>query len=69
MTKINVYGPEGQILDSVDLSQQPNYNDPTCRHPNVVTVEDNSGIENVVAKQCRNCNVGWLTKLSKNEEK
>ena len=69
MTKINVYGPEGQILDSMDLSEQPAYNDPNCKHPQVVTVEDNSGIEGVVAKQCRKCNVGWLIKTSQNEEK
>lgn len=68
MTKINVYGPEGQILDSVDLSEQQPYNDPACKHENVVTVDDNSGIPNAIAKQCRDCQIGWLIKVSQNEE-
>ena len=63
MTKINMYDPEGQIMDSVDLSEQPPYNDPACSHKHIVTVEDNSGIENVVAKQCRDCNIGWLIRI------
>lgn len=62
MTKINLYGPEGQIVESVDLSKQPVYNDPACQHIDKVVVEDNSGIEDVVAYQCRSCSVGWLVR-------
>lgn len=64
MATISVYDQDGQIMDSVDLSEQKPYNDPACKHEHVVTVEDNSGIENVVAKRCNDCHVGWLMRTS-----
>ncbi len=65
MVKINISGPNGQIIESVDLSQQEPYNDPACKHleKDIMEVEDGSGIEGVKAYQCRVCNFGWLVKI------
>ena len=60
MVKMTVYGPNGQILETSDVSEQEYYNDPACPHPTVRVVEDNSGIEGVEARQCTSCSVGWL---------
>lgn len=65
MVKINISGPDGQIMESVDLSQQEPENDGNHKHSaeDVVEVEDNSGIQGVKAYQCRKCNFGWLVKI------
>lgn len=60
MVKVNIYGPEGQIAEQVDLSEQPAYNDPKCKHSNVKEVEDD--MVGVKALQCQDCMVGWLIK-------
>lgn len=62
MVKMTVYGPDGQILETSDVSEQDYYNDPTCQHKTVRVVEDNSGIDGVEARQCTSCKVGWLIK-------
>lgn len=61
MVKINVYGPDGQIMESNDISSQPAYNDPACPHKRVIDVDDDS-IEGARAIQCQDCSVGWLLK-------
>lgn len=70
MVKINVYDGDNHVIESVDLSQQPPVNDPSCPHPPaaVHVVEDNSGIEGVTAQQCSSCGVGWLIKDKINED-
>lgn len=64
MVKMNVYGPEGEIRESVDLAKQEPLNDPNCLHPRdqVIEVDDNSGIKGVTAFQCQSCGIGWLVK-------
>ena len=64
--KINVYGPDGQILESNDLSEQPVYNDVNCAHERTAQVEDES-IPGTHAVQCQNCMTGWLIKDKINE--
>lgn len=60
MVKVNIYGPEGQIVESTDLEEQPNYNNPNCQHKHAREVED--PMEGVTAYQCPECNVGWLVR-------
>ena len=67
MVKINMYGPDGQIRESVDLAKQEPYNDPACQHLDIVEVEDDA-IPDTVAKQCRSCGIGWLYRQN-NQEK
>jgi hypothetical protein len=57
---LNLYGHQGQIIESVDLKTVTPVNDPACQHPNIIDVEDNSGIEGVSARQCPDCQIGWL---------
>lgn len=63
---LSVYGPNGQRMDNGQSEQVINTS-PVCTHPNVITVEDNSGIEGVVAKQCQECHIGWLIREKINE--
>lgn len=69
MVKMNVYGPDGQIIDSTELSEQPPLNDPNCVHPpkDVITVDD--PMPGVVAKQCRICGIGWLIRVQPENSK
>ena len=60
MVKMNVYGPDGQIIDSTELSDVPPLNDPHCKHPADLVVEVDDPMPGVVAKKCTVCNVGWL---------
>lgn len=62
---LNLYGPQGQIIESVNLNAvQPLY-DPRCTHPNVIEVEDPL----TTAYQCQDCKIGWLVKEKINGEK
>jgi hypothetical protein len=67
MVKVNVYGADRKIIDSVDLSEQPTYNDPTCKHLHIQIVEDE--MEGVTAYQCKDCMIGWLVKDKIKESK
>lgn len=66
MVKINVYGTDRKLIESVDLSEQPNYNNPACKHLHVIEVED--PMEGAKAYQCKDCNIGWLVKDKIKEE-
>lgn len=55
---LNVYGPQGQIIESTDLkSVEPLY-DRNCKHPRVIEVDDPLA----KAYQCTDCMTGWLIK-------
>lgn len=71
MVKLNVYDGDNHVIESVDNSDQPPLNDPTCMHPrqDVKVIEDNSGIEGCTAYQCQICGIGWLIKDKINVEK
>lgn len=67
MVKINVYGADHKIIESTELSEQPVYNNPKCKHPHPVEVDD--PMEGVKAYKCFDCNLGWLIRDKIKEEK
>lgn len=64
---MNIYGPDGQIREVIDTSNLEQYNDPACKHPRIIEVEDD--MPGVIATKCTSCNVGWLTKEKIKQEK
>lgn len=59
---IHVYGPNGQIIESTELSEQEPYNDISCVHKFYHELDDDESIPGALGYKCNHCPVGWFIK-------